>query len=174
MYLSCTLARAADTCSERMRSTVTLNAGGAPTANGRVKLTAEPGGEPALDGPQLGLSVVGEPGCETRPSGAQLGVIVPDSGVPANTEGRCSASDAARRSRFVVPSALVLPERAEQTIATLCCERYSLYDDVKDWSEGTNCVAHGTISLAIFRANLPTLVPPYFWTSQGVMGSILF
>jgi hypothetical protein len=33
--------------------------------------------------------------------------------------GRCSASDAARKRRLVVPSAFVEPERAEQTMATL-------------------------------------------------------
>jgi hypothetical protein len=69
--------------------------------------------------------VIGEPGWEIRPGGVQLGVIVPDSSVPTSAEGRCSASDTARRSMFIVPSALVLPERAEQTIAILCCERYS-------------------------------------------------
>ena len=48
------------------------------------------------------------------------GVAVP--GVPASEfdVGRCRASAAARKSRFVVPSALVLPDRAEHTIATLC------------------------------------------------------
>ena len=31
-----------------------------------------------------------------------------------------------------------------------------------------------TISSAIFTVNLPTLVPPNFWISQGADGSILF
>ena len=48
-----------------------------------------------------------------------------DRGVSASSGGlrlalRCSASDAARRRRLVVPSALMEPERAEHTIATLC------------------------------------------------------
>jgi hypothetical protein len=33
---------------------------------------------------------------------------------------------------------------------------------------------HGTISSAILIANLPTLVPPYFWTSHLAEGSIEF
>jgi hypothetical protein len=40
--------------------------------------------------------------------------------------GRRSASEAARKSKFVVPRALVDPDRAEQTIATLCWSIYSL------------------------------------------------
>ena len=35
-------------------------------------------------------------------------------------DGRCLAAAAALSNRFVVPSALVDPERAEQTTATLC------------------------------------------------------
>lgn len=49
--------------------------------------------------------------------------------LPGVSEGllvRCSASLAARSKRFVVPSALVEPERAEHTIATLCWSMYSL------------------------------------------------
>lgn len=47
------------------------------------------------------------------------GVIVPDlSGI--FVDGRCLASVAAFRSKFVVPDAFVDPERAEQTMVTLC------------------------------------------------------
>lgn len=46
------------------------------------------------------------------------GVMVP--GVPADLLRRFRASEAARSSRFVVPSAFVEPERAEHTMATLC------------------------------------------------------
>lgn len=38
-----------------------------------------------------------------------------------------SASSAARSKRFVVPSALVDPERAEHTMATLCWSKYDLH-----------------------------------------------
>ena len=41
-------------------------------------------------------------------------------------EGRWRASSAARRRRLVVPRAFVDPERAEQTMATLCWSRYCL------------------------------------------------
>jgi len=48
------------------------------------------------------------------------GVITPDSTGDKGLDGRRRVSDAARRRRLVVPSALVEPERAEQTIASLC------------------------------------------------------
>lgn len=56
---------------------------------------------------------------EKRP----FGVLVPVSG---GLRVRCSASDAAFSSRFVVPRAFVEPDRAEHTMATLCWSRYSL------------------------------------------------
>ena len=46
------------------------------------------------------------------------GVAVPD--VYVLFDGLCKASDAARSSRLVVPSAFVEPDRAEHTTATLC------------------------------------------------------
>jgi hypothetical protein len=46
------------------------------------------------------------------------GVVVP--GEEGDLVRRCKASDAERNKRFVVPNALVEPERAEHTIATLC------------------------------------------------------
>lgn len=54
------------------------------------------------------------------------GVVAPESIGDAGVEAggaRCRASDAARKRRLVVPSALVEPERAEQTIASLCRSR---------------------------------------------------
>ena len=47
-----------------------------------------------------------------------VGDMVP--GVSEMLFDRLRASPAALRSRFVVPSALVDPDRAEQTMATLC------------------------------------------------------
>lgn len=47
------------------------------------------------------------------------GVTVPDL-LCVFTDGRCFASEAALSNRFVVPSALVDAERAEQTMVTLC------------------------------------------------------
>jgi hypothetical protein len=44
----------------------------------------------------------------------ETGVVYPE-----RAFGRFSVSDAALRSRFVVPSALVEPDRAEHTMATL-------------------------------------------------------
>ena len=48
-----------------------------------------------------------------------IGVAVPEHEEPAGFLRR-NASEAARRSRLVVPNVFVEPERAEQTIATLC------------------------------------------------------
>lgn len=55
---------------------------------------------------------------------ALAGETVP--GVSDTLFERFSASPAALRRRFVVPRALVEPERAEQTIATLYWSKYSL------------------------------------------------
>lgn len=58
--------------------------------------------------------------------------VLPNPGTPPPTPptppgpGRCNASSAARSSKFVVPSAFVDPDRAEQTMATLCWSRYRL------------------------------------------------
>ena len=49
----------------------------------------------------------------------EIGVAVPEHEEPAGFLRR-NASEAARRSRLVVPNVFVEPERAEQTIATLC------------------------------------------------------
>ena len=98
-------------------------------------------------------------------------------GVPADLVrvGRARASEAARSSRFVVPSALVDPERAEHTTATLCWSKYVLAKaknqprcplDMKQ--------SYGRISSAIWAANFPTLVPPYFCTSHVAAGSMEF
>jgi hypothetical protein len=62
-----------------------------------------------------------------RKSPFVTGVAWPD--VVAFLRGRRSVSEAARKSKFVVPRALVDPDRAEQTIATLCWSIYSLYQN---------------------------------------------
>jgi hypothetical protein len=66
-----------------------------------------------------GLPVpAGDMDVEHVPPSGDRGVSAPSGGL--RLAGRCNASDAARRRRLVVPSALVEPERAEHTIATLC------------------------------------------------------
>lgn len=72
-------------------------------------------------GNEIGVSG-GEPARELRQIRESVsGVAAPDStGDKADGGVRRRASDAARRRRFVVPNALVEPERAEQTIASLC------------------------------------------------------
>ena len=52
------------------------------------------------------------------PPNGEMGISASEGGL--RCAGRCSASEAARRRRLVVPSAFVEPERAEHTIATLC------------------------------------------------------
>jgi hypothetical protein len=54
----------------------------------------------------------------------ESGVAVPDH--PTRFARGFKASDAARSSRFVVPSAFVDPERAEHTMATLCLSMWFL------------------------------------------------
>ena len=49
----------------------------------------------------------------------EMGEAVPEQWPFADLLGRQRASEAARSNRFVVPSAFVEPERAEQTMATL-------------------------------------------------------
>lgn len=49
----------------------------------------------------------------------ETGVAAPELWRLADLVGRRSASEAARSKRFVVPSAFVEPDRAEQTTATL-------------------------------------------------------
>lgn len=99
-----------------MTSTVALNAGCPASAATEV----DPNGEAEPDEPVRGRGLSGaEGGSDTRPRNVVEGVMLPGVAAPA-TLGRCNASPAARRRRFVVPSALVEPERAEQTTATLC------------------------------------------------------
>jgi hypothetical protein len=97
--------RAAVICSARMRSTVLWNESDDDSGSG----SHGPVGDPKREhGDMRGKSV--------------SGVAVPDC-TGDKGEGGCSlrrASDAARSRRLVVPSALVDPERAEQTIASLC------------------------------------------------------
>jgi hypothetical protein len=111
---------AASRCSKRMRSTVALNSGELCPACGvynGVNARADVGEGERGDEE---LRVRGDGTSEGRPNIPLVsGVIVPDrEGVLA--AGRCLASEAALSSRLVVPSAFVDPDRAEQTMATLC------------------------------------------------------
>ena len=72
---------------------------------GSTNALNDPGGEPARELRHIMESV--------------SGVAAPDCTGDKTGAGRRRASDAARRRRLVVPSALVEPERAEQTIASL-------------------------------------------------------
>jgi hypothetical protein len=112
---------AAVRCSERMRSTVELNDVDAPAAGvmDRLPNGESDRGEDLLRG--LGLPS-GDWSCEKRDD-SPFGVLVP---VSTGLRVRCSASEAALRRRLVVPRAFVEPERAEQTMATLCWSRYCL------------------------------------------------
>jgi len=98
---SFTQSRAAIMCSVWIRSTVLLN----DTVHGSAYALSGPGGEPVRELRQIRESV--------------SGVAAPDCTGDKTGAGRRRASDAARRRRLVVPSALVEPERAEQTIASL-------------------------------------------------------
>lgn len=91
-----TQSRAAIICCDCIRSTVLLN----DTVHGSAN-----GGEPVRELRHIRESVSGvaAPDCTGDRTGAE----------------RRRASDAARKRRLVVPSALVEPERAEQTIASL-------------------------------------------------------
>jgi len=87
-----------------MRSTVPLKS---------VNVLSVGGGE--LDPLRDGGSVGGD--CEQGNEPLETGVVVP--GVLVVLPRWCSASDAARNSRLVVPRSFVDPERAEHTMATL-------------------------------------------------------
>ena len=108
--------RAASRCSDRIMSTVLLNAEAAEPRSGviaREEAVVESNRETLCD---RGLSW-GDCICASRENSV-LGVMC-----PGESEGvleRCNASSAARRRRFVVPIAFVELERAEHTIATLC------------------------------------------------------
>lgn len=113
--------RAAVMCSERRRSTVALNEVAEDPFAGVID--RGPNGESERGDDLLrgrGL-LAGDWLYEERKR--PLGVLVP---VSAGLRVRWRASEAAFSKRLVVPSALVEPERAEQTIATLCWSRYSL------------------------------------------------
>lgn len=107
-------ASAAAKCSERMRSTVAMNSGTFCPDGGPLRGVKEKGME---DGDEL--RVAGEEASERRlKMPLAPGVVVSE--VQCVLAGRCLASAAALSKRLVVPSALVDPERAEQTMATLC------------------------------------------------------
>ena len=115
--LTCNLA--ALTCSDRMTSTVVLNVG-CESVTVVIPRAAAIDSDLGEDFPGL---VKGEEYCvnlEKTPPGD----IVP--GVSDAVLSRFNASAAALRRRLVVPSALVLPERAEHTITIFCWSKYSL------------------------------------------------
>lgn len=129
----------------------------------------------------MGHEVGHNPGESTEGGESDRGVLIElpiGDNVPETTLGtdglRFSVSPAARSSKFVVPRVLLIPDRAEQTIATRCWSRCILFENFQldgRWQVG---YTYGMISSHILEANLPTLVPPYFWTSQGVDGSTGF
>jgi hypothetical protein len=83
----------------------------------------------------------------------------PSSGRSASVRG-WRASVAALSRRFVVPVALVWPDRAEQTRTSLWPESSSfLVMSPHYWTMGKRG-AHGTMTSAMFSRNLPRLVPP--------------
>jgi hypothetical protein len=121
--------RAAVQCSCRIRSTVAWNSGSHP-ATGVSGVKAEPlahgkVGDADEDAPLLPGRGLPSGDCEPLLSSERpniplgRGVAYPDIVCGAFGGLRRRASDAARRRRFVVPRALVDPERAEQTTATL-------------------------------------------------------
>lgn len=111
--------RAAVKCSERMRSTVSLKAGDLALVDDMLSaLLGDSGSKRGEDELRArGLSK-GDCVCEAREDKA--GVICPGVPEPEGLLVRWRASLAARRRRLVVPSALVEPDRAEHTMATLC------------------------------------------------------
>lgn len=81
-----------------------------------------------------------------------LAKVIPETELARSCPAASSAKacPAAVRSRLVVPLAFVEPERAEHTSARRV--------------EGEETRYEGTISDVMARRNLPTEVPPYFWT----------
>lgn len=97
-------------CSERMTSTVLLKGGGDPLTGVIENI---PKGE-SDRGDDL-LHRLGVP--PRNGVKAPLGVV--DPGVSGQLRDGLSACEAACSNKFVVPKALVVPERAEHTMATL-------------------------------------------------------
>lgn len=108
-----------------------------------------------------------------RPFPLTCGVPVPEI-IELFLGRRRRASEAAWMRRLVVPSAFVDPDRAEQTIATLCWSIYSLDTPVLNVEVQDQKLTHEKMSSAILTANFPTLVPPYFCTSHLADGSMEF
>lgn len=108
---------AAAKCSCRIKSTVILNSGSALSAKAAKPSNDDDRGDEILRSLEGGVG--GE--CE-RPN---MLVPFPFAGVTVPVPGKATlgrfgrTSEQARRSRFVVPSAFVDPDRAEQTMATL-------------------------------------------------------
>lgn len=78
-----------------------------------------------------------------------------------------------------MPLSLVSPLLAEQTMTTrfvLIYVLYILYYEFKYNNHIGNCIqySYGIIVSAISFKNLPTLVPPYFWTIQGKLSGFDF
>jgi hypothetical protein len=77
------------------------------------------------------------------------------------------ASLEACSSRFVVPRAFVVPDLAEQTIATLCLVRYDLHRGQNDGrSSMTSEMTHSAMETMLSN-DFPTEVPPNFCTTHG-------
>jgi hypothetical protein len=123
MRASDTISRAAAVCSARMASTVAQKSGWPPAAPAESARGARPDESARRWRKTLELSGVAGPEGAGEEK-AKRGAGEPGAEEDADEkEGRRRASAAARRSRFVVPSALVLPERAEHTTASLWSSR---------------------------------------------------
>jgi len=123
---SCTDERAAARCSRRIRSTVKWYSGSVSTEAGTLS-GVKPDKRVGDGGRVRTCSGLFDGDCEWSlahelcpliPNKAlETGVTEPED--PTGFFRGFNASDAARSSRFVVPSAFVDPERAEHTMATL-------------------------------------------------------
>ena len=107
-------ASAAAKCSARMRSTVAANSGTLSPEGGPLRGVNEKAVEVGD-----ALRVRGVDAAEGRPNMPFVPGVA-DSDGQRDLAGRRLASAAALSRRLVVPSALVDPERAEQTTAILC------------------------------------------------------
>jgi hypothetical protein len=106
-------------CSERIRSTVTLNAGSDWPVWGVISGVNGPvdGDDGDENDEDLRIGELGEVSDDLLKIPFVDGVMVPE---PLKNLCRCRASEAALRRRLVVPRAFAVPDRAEQTIAIFC------------------------------------------------------